>query len=161
MVAPLLLAAGALVASKTGVLKKVGLGGGKKMLDVTKGPLAKGVTGLGVGTLANVADKKFLGGTLTRYGISLGKNVNGKPLTLNATDLLTYYATTGGFKFSKKDLVSGAMVIGAKKIGELYDWIDPPMLGIPSRIASLNAGVSFTGSPGMVASGVPNLNLTS
>lgn len=160
MVLPLLpIAAGALLLKGK---KGMGSFSPKKLLNVSSGPASNVVKGLGVGTIANVIDKKFTGGMLTRYGIGFGQSINGKPLTVNVTDIVTYYATTGGLKFSKKDLITGGIAIAAKKIGEAYDYIDPPFFAVPSSISSMNRGFT-TGavSPGMINSSVPNLKLVS
>lgn len=143
--------------------KKGGGGIGKitKAVDVNKGLLGDAVKGIGAGTLVNVADKKFLGGRVTRLGIPLGRSINGKALTLNATDVLTYFVVSGGLKVDKKHIGTGLATVGAKKIAELYDWIDPPF-SIPSSIASMNAGISKGArSPGMLSSTIPKLNLVS
>ena len=96
-------------------------------VDSNKGLLGNAVRGIGVGTLANVADKKFLGGRLTAAGISLGQNINGKPVTLNATDALTWFAVSGfKLKVNTKELITIFSTLGAKKYFELMDYIDPP-----------------------------------
>jgi hypothetical protein len=121
----LALAAGGFVLTKGKLLK-----GGKKIIDTTKGPFGAAVQGLGVGTLANVADKKLLQGKLTAYGIPLGaQTINGKPLTLNGTDALTYVAINGIKIPSKGNIITTLITLGVKKYFEAYDYIDPPAPG--------------------------------
>lgn len=132
------------------VLTQKGKGGGKlgsvkKVLNIEKGPLAKPIKGLGTGTLVNIADKKFLGGRLTAIGVPLGKTLNGKPLNINATDVLTYFITTGGLKVSKKDLISGIVTVGVKKVGEAFDWIDPPLLPVSNSAGVAQYSFGFSG----------------
>lgn len=137
------------------VLTQKGKGGGKlgsvkKVLNIEKGPLAKPIKGLGTGTLVNIADKKFLGGRLTAIGVPLGKTLNGKPLNINATDVLTYFITTGGLKVSKKDLISGIVTVGVKKVGEAFDWIDPPLVPIVNPLGTAQYTPSFVPPPQQV-----------
>lgn len=91
----------------------------------SQGPVHYGVLGIGVGTLINVADKKFLAGRLTAAGLSLGRTLNGKPLTLNVTDAATLMSTTG-LDLKPRGLMTGGIVLGVKKVFEAFDYIDPP-----------------------------------
>ena len=103
------------------------LKGGKKFVDVSKGPLGSAVTGLGVGTLVNVADKQFLGGRMASYGLAIpgGYTVDGKALNINGTDVATYVAINGIRVPSKGGLLTALITIGVKKYAELKGWIDP------------------------------------
>lgn len=97
----------------------------KKLTNIDGGIIGNVVDGLGVGTLINVADKKFLGGKLTTTGFPLGgRTINGKPLTLNITDAATAFVVTKG-KFSTKYIVPIIAAVGVKKYFEAYDYIDP------------------------------------
>lgn len=106
----------------------LGIGKRGKLVDTTTGIVGDAAQGLGIGTIWNVADKKFLGGKLTAMGVSLGQTVNGKPLCLNVTDALTY-ASVVGLKspLAKGNLVKGAIAVGIKKVFEAFDYIDPPV----------------------------------
>lgn len=96
-------------------------------INADRGLVGNAVKGIGVGTLANVADKKLLQGKLTAAGISLGQNINGKPVTLNLTDALTWFVISGmKLKLSTKELITIVSTIGIKKVFEAYDYIDPP-----------------------------------
>lgn len=106
--------------------------GKNKMLSniFDKGVGADFVRGAGVGVFVNIFDKKVAKGAITKAGISLGKSLNGQPVTLNGTDIITALATTG-LNFGGKNLMTMIAVIGSKKILESYNYIDPPMEGIP------------------------------
>jgi len=74
-----------------------------------------------------VADKKLLQGKLTAAGINLGQTLNGKPLTLNLTDALTWFVIGGmKLKLSSRELITIVSTIGVKKVFEAFDYIDPP-----------------------------------
>lgn len=96
-------------------------------MDPTRGLLGDAVQGIGVGTLANVADKKLLQGKLTAAGVGLGQTINGKPLTINLTDALTWFIISKGkIRISSRELMTILGTIGVKKVFEAFDYIDPP-----------------------------------
>lgn len=93
-----------------------------------KGMVADVVKGVGIGTLINVIDKKALGKRLTTAKVSIGQTLNGKPLDLNGTDVLTALATTG-ISFTGSKLMTMGITLGSKKVFEAFDYIDPPQIG--------------------------------
>ncbi len=100
------------------------------LVNVESGPIGDVVLGLGTGTLANVADKKLLQGKLTGMGIGLGFSINGRLVTLNLTDVVTYLAINKfSLKFTTKKIFATLISLGAKKFFELNDYIDPPHPG--------------------------------
>lgn len=101
--------------------------------SVKTGYLNDAFMGLGVGTTVNVIDKKLLQGKMTAAGLSIGQTLNGKPLCLNVTDLVTGMLVVGSPKniTKKSGLIRVAITLAAKKIGEAFDYIDPP-INLPS-----------------------------
>lgn len=94
--------------------------------SVKSGIISDAVQGLGVGTIVNVIDKKALQGKLTAAGVSIGQTLNGKPLCLNVTDVITYMLIAGT-SFKKGALMKGGISIAVKKFAEAFDYIDPPV----------------------------------
>lgn len=82
--------------------------------------------GLGAGTIANIFDKKVLKGKLTSSGIGLGQSINGKPVTLNGTDVVTLLITNGLKVPTKGSIISTGITLAIKKWAEAFDYIDPP-----------------------------------
>lgn len=106
----------------------LGIGKKGKLVDTTQGYIGNAVQGLGIGTVWNVADKKFFNGKMTAMGVSIGQTLNAKPLCLNVTDALTYASVVGlSLKFDTKHLIAGAIAVGVKKVFEAFDYIDPPV----------------------------------
>ena len=84
---------------------------------------------LGVGTTVNVIDKKALQGKMTAAGVSIGQTLNGKPLCVNVTDLITVMLVVGSpTNWTKKSgMIKAAVCFGVKKFAEAFDYIDPPI----------------------------------
>lgn len=93
-----------------------------------KGLVGDAVQSLGVSTIVNVVDKKALGGRLTTAGVNIGQTLNGKALSLNATDAITLMAVVGspGNWMKKNGMLKAAITLGVKKFAEAFDYIDPP-----------------------------------
>ena len=100
----------------------------KPLIDA-KGPvgmISKSVVfGLGGGAAADIFDKQATKGALTRAGIPLGKTLNGKPLTLNATDAAALVLVNGIKIPTVKTVIPMVIVLGIKKWAESKDLIDP------------------------------------
>ena len=101
----------------------------KKPLIDSRGPVGqilKGIVyGAGGGTAANIFDKKLTQGKISAAGIQLGKTLNGKPLTLNGTDVVALAITNGIKMPTRGSAIAMAVTLGIKKYFEAYDYIDP------------------------------------
>lgn len=102
------------------------------------GMVGDALKSLGIKTGINYVDKRFLGGKLTSTGLSIGKSLNGKPLSLNATDLIFALGTTGVTTSSSK-LVPLAVNFAVVKSAEAFDVIDPPTVGLPEGWTNITA----------------------
>lgn len=121
-----------------------------KIVDTTTGVIGDAVQGIGIGTVWNVVDKRFAGGKMTATGVGLGFNINAKPVCLNVTDALTYGSVVGlKSPLAKGNLVKGLIALGAKKVFEAFDYIDPPV--VQSRLATAPQIMMPTYSYGGVA----------
>lgn len=102
------------------------------------GLIADAVQSLGTSTIVNVVDKKALQGKLTSAGVAIGQTINGKALTLNATDAIVLMATVGapGNWLKKNGLMKAGITLAVKKVAEAFDYIDPPT---PMDAANPNA----------------------
>lgn len=94
----------------------------------TKGFVGDRAVALGVKTIYNWADKRFLNGRLTSMGVSLGQTLNGQPLSINVTDGLLALTLTG-IQTSTKGLIDMGANFGVTKAAEAFDIIDPPRVG--------------------------------
>lgn len=103
------------------------LGRSKTLSNIFQKGIVNDITeGLGVGGIINFADDRT-GGHLKSKGISLGRTINGQPLSLNLTDLVMALATTG-IHLKGSSLMTFATVLISKKAGEAFGIImDDPL----------------------------------
>lgn len=91
-----------------------------------KGPLGDVTEGLGIGGLINFVDDRT-GGHFKGIGLSLGRTVNGQPLTLNLTDVVLLLTKTG-INFRGANLAKMFITLASKKGGEAFGIImDDPL----------------------------------